>query len=62
LTVFIIVRIPNLKDVSKLIFEIVSRKVIINKEIKNINIAKKYLLISEFFALILFKDSLLEYI
>ena len=53
---------PNLKEVSNSILEIVNKKVIINKEIKNIIIAKKYLLISVFFALILFKDNLLEYI
>ena len=51
---------PNLNDVSKSKSEIVNRKDIENKEITKNNIAKKYLLISLIFALILLKDNLLE--
>lgn len=43
LTVFIRVNIPNLKASSILIFEIVNREEIINKEIINIKSDKKYL-------------------
>jgi|TARA_B100000315_G_scaffold167263_1_gene155801 hypothetical protein len=43
LTVFISVRIPNLKASSILIFEIVNREEIINKEIINTKRDKKYL-------------------
>jgi len=43
LTVFIRVSIPNLKDSSILIFEIVNREEIINKEIINTKSDKKYL-------------------
>ena len=60
LTVFIIVKIPSLKDVSKFKLEIVNKIDIKNKEIIKIIIAKKYLLISVMFTLILFRDNLLE--
>ncbi len=60
LTVFIIVKIPSLKDDSKSKLETVKRIDIENKEIIKIIIAKKYLFISWIFTLILFKDSLLE--
>ena len=60
LTVFIIVKIPNLKDVSKSKLEDVNNIEIKNKEIIKIIIAKKYLLMSPIFALILFKDNLFE--
>ena len=43
LTVFIRVNIPNLKASSILIFEIVNREEIINKEIINTKSDKKYL-------------------
>ena len=43
LTVFIRVSIPNLKASSILIFEIVNREEIINKEIINTKSDKKYL-------------------
>ena len=43
LTVFIRVSIPNLKDSSILIFEIVNREEIINKEIIKTKSDKKYL-------------------
>ena len=43
LTVFISVSIPNLKASSILIFEIVNREEIINKEIINTKSDKKYL-------------------
>ena len=46
LTVFIIVRIPSLKESSKFILEIVNSRVIENKEIIKIIIDKKLLLIS----------------
>ena len=61
-TVFIIVKIPNLNDVSKSKLEIVNKIVIRKREIIKIIIAKKYLFISAMFALILFRESLLEYI
>ena len=60
LTVFIIVKIPNLKDDSKSKLEIVSNIDIKNKEIIKIIIAKKYLLISLILTLVLFKDNLFE--
>ena len=60
LTVFIIVKIPNLNDESKSKLEIVSNIEIKNKEVINIKIAKKYLLISLILILILFKDNLFE--
>ena len=59
-TVFITVKIPNLKAISKSRLEIVSRSDIKDNEIINIIIAKKYLLISLIFTLILFRDNLLE--
>ena len=62
LTVFIIVKIPNLKDVSKFKLETVNNIDIKNKEIIKIMITKKYLLMSLLVALILFKDNLFEYI
>ena len=46
LTVFINVKIPNLKASSKFILNIVNNKVIKNKEIIKINTDRKYLLIS----------------
>ena len=46
LTVFINVKIPSLKDFSKLIPKIESNDVIVNKETTNINTEVKYLLIS----------------
>ena len=55
-----IVKIPNLNDVSKSKLEIVNKIEIIKRENINIIIAKKYLFISVIFALILFKESLLE--
>ena len=61
-TVFIIVRIPNLKEVSKSKLDTVKKNVIINKEKIKIIIARKYLFISFSLALILFRDNLLEYI
>ena len=60
LTVFIIVKIPNLKDDSKSILEIVSNIDIKNKENIKIIIAKKYLLISFILVLISFSDNLFE--
>ena len=60
LTVFIIVKIPNLKDDSKSKLEIVSNIDIKNKEIIKIIIAKKYLLISFILVLISFSDNLFE--
>tara|TARA_B100000929_G_scaffold184016_1_gene145737 strand:- start:179 stop:370 length:192 start_codon:yes stop_codon:yes gene_type:complete len=45
-TVFIMVRIPSLNELSKSMLEIVSNKVIENNEIIKIIIVKKYLLIS----------------
>jgi len=60
LTVFIIVKIPSLKDVSKSKLETVSNIVIKNKENINIIITKKYLLISLILALTLFRDNLFE--
>tara|TARA_A100001234_G_C12302308_1_gene249876 strand:- start:201 stop:398 length:198 start_codon:yes stop_codon:yes gene_type:complete len=59
-TVFIIVKIPNLNEVSKSKLEIVNNIDIAKREIIKIIIAKKYLLISLISALILFKDNLLE--
>ena len=47
-TVFIIVSVPILNAFSKSIPEIVSNRVMVNKEITNIIIVKKYLLISSF--------------
>jgi|TARA_B100001964_G_scaffold182608_1_gene202094 hypothetical protein len=46
LTVFINVRIPNLKDSSKFIPNIESSDVIVNTEIINTNTERKYLFIS----------------
>ena len=46
LTVFIIVKIPSLKAVSKFKFETVNKIVTVNKDTTNIKIDKKYLLIS----------------
>ena len=57
---FIIVKIPNLKDVSKSKLETVNNIDIKNNENIKIIIAKKYLLMSLIFALILFKDNLFE--
>ena len=59
-TVFIIVNIPSLKDVSKSKFEIVNKIEIKNKDKIKIIMAKKYLFMSLVFALILFKDNLFE--
>tara|TARA_B100000989_G_scaffold103051_1_gene75394 strand:+ start:362 stop:553 length:192 start_codon:yes stop_codon:yes gene_type:complete len=59
-TVFIIVKIPNLNEVSKSKLEIVNSIDIAKREIIKIIIAKKYLLISLISALILFNDNLLE--
>ncbi len=61
LTVFIIVKMPNLNDVSKSKLETVNNIDIKNKENIKIIIAKKYLFISLIVALILFKDNLFEY-
>tara|TARA_B100001027_G_C16002619_1_gene213339 strand:+ start:220 stop:396 length:177 start_codon:yes stop_codon:yes gene_type:complete len=58
--VFIIVKIPNLNDVSKSKLDIVSKIEIRKSVITKIIIAKKYLFISAIFTLILFKDNLLE--
>ncbi len=49
LTVFINVRIPNLKDSSKFIPNIESSDVIVNTEIINTNTERKYLFINLFF-------------
>ena len=57
---FIIVKIPNLNDVSKSKLEIVNKIEIRKREITKIIIAKKYLFISVILTLILFKDNLLE--
>ena len=46
LTVFIIVKIPSLKATSKLKFEIVNKKVTVNKDNTKIRIDKKYLFMS----------------
>ena len=46
LTVFINVKIPNLKDSSKLVPKIEKKDVIVSKEIININTEAKYLFIS----------------
>ena len=54
------VKTPNLKDVSKSKLETVSNAEIKNNENIKIIIAKKYLLMSLIFALILFKDNLFE--
>ena len=59
-TVFIIVRIPSLKDVSKSIFDIVNKIVIENNEITKTNNDKKYLLMSDMSVLDPIKDTLLE--
>ena len=60
LTVFIRVKIDNLKDISLLIPEIVRNKDKILKEITNITTDKKYLLKSSISKLILKNGSLLE--
>ena len=60
LTVFIRVRIDNLKDISLLIPETVRNKDKILKEITNITTDKKYLWKSSISKLILKKGSLLE--
>jgi len=60
LTVFIRVRIDNLKDTSLLIPEIVRNNDKILKEITNITTDKKYLLKSSISKLILKNGSLLE--
>ena len=60
LTVFIIVRIPSLKDDSKSKLETVNNIDIKNKENIKIIIARKYLLISFMLALISFNDNLFE--
>ena len=59
-TVFIIVRMPILKDVSKSMFDIVKRIVIKNNETIKTKIDKKYLLISEISVLESIKDTLFE--
>ena len=59
-TVFIIVRMPILKEVSKSIFDIVKRIVIENNETIKTKIDKKYLLISEISVLESIKDTLFE--
>ena len=51
---------PSLNEVSKSKLVIVNNIEIKNNEIENIMIAKKYLLMSLMFALILFKDNLFE--
>ena len=61
-TVFIIVKIPILKDLSKSMFDIVNKIVIKNNESTNINIDRKYLFISEISVFELIKDTLFEYI
>ena len=61
-TVFIIVKIPILKDLSKSMFDIVNKIVIKNNERTNINIDRKYLFISEISVFELIKDTLFEYI
>ena len=60
LTVFISVKIPNLKDVSKSKLETVNKIDIKNREIMKIIIPKKYLLISLILILILFRVNLFE--
>ena len=60
LTVFIIVKMPNLKEVSKSKLETVNYIDTKNNEIIKIMIAKKYLLISFILELILFNDNLFE--
>ena len=60
LTVFIRVRIDNLKDISLLIPDIVRNKDSILKEITNITTDKKYLWKSSISKLILKNGSLLE--
>ena len=55
-TVFIIVKIPILKDVSKSIFDTVNKIVIKNRERTKINIDRKYLLISDMSVLESIKD------
>ena len=60
LTVFIRVKIDNLKDISLLIPEIVRNKDKILKEITNITTDKKYLLKSSLSKWILKNGSLLE--
>ena len=62
LTVFIIVKIPSLKDDSKSKLETVNNIDIKNKENIKIIIARKYLLISFMLALISFSDNLFELI
>ena len=62
LTVFIIVRTPNLKDFSNSILKIVNNKVIENSEIIKIMIVKKYLFISDLSVLDFINDILLKYI
>ena len=59
-TVFIMVKIAILKDVSKSIFEIVNKIVIKNNERTKIIIDKKYLLISEISVLESIRDTLFE--
>ena len=59
-TVFIIVKIPILKDVSKSIFDTVNKIVIKNRERTKINIDRKYLLISDISVLESIKDTLFE--
>ncbi len=61
-TVFIIVKIPILKDLSKSMFDIVNKIVIKNNEKTNINIDRKYLFISEISVFEFIKDTLFEYI
>ena len=61
-TVFIIVKIPILKDLSKSMFDIVNKIVIKNNDRTNINIDKKYLFISEISVFEFIKDTLFEYI
>ena len=59
---FIIVKIPSLKELSKSILEIVNNIVIENSEIIKIIIVKKYLLISDLFVLFSKNENLFEYI
>ena len=56
----IIVSIPILKAFSKSISEIVSNKVMVNKDITNIIIVKKYLLISALLVFELVNETLFK--
>ena len=61
-TVFIIVKTPSLKAFSKSIPDTVRRIEILNKDVINIKIVKKYLLVSDLFVLADRRDTLFKYI